>query len=68
MVIKARQHRTREQNRAEALRRLAELVRSAAATRKKRLPTKPTAGSRKRRLEGKARRGRIKALRGRVME
>lgn len=68
IVIKAQQHRTREKNRKEALQRLAELVRRAAAMQKKRIPTKPTAGSRRRRLESKTRRGRIKALRGKVAE
>jgi len=68
IVIKAQQHRSREKNRAEALERLAQLIRRALATRKKRLPTKPTGGSRRRRLESKARRGRIKALRGKVTE
>ncbi len=68
IVIKAQQHRSREKNREEALERLAQLIRSAVATRKKRLPTKPTGGSRRRRLESKARRGRIKALRGKVTE
>ncbi|RTZ73436.1 MAG: aminoacyl-tRNA hydrolase [Gammaproteobacteria bacterium] len=68
IVIKAQQHRTREKNRKEALQRLAELVRRAAAMQKKRIPTKPTAGSRRRRLESKTRRGRIKALRGKVTE
>ena len=68
IVIKAQQHRTREKNRKEALQRLAELVRRAAAMQKKRIPTKPTAGSRRRRLESKTRRGRIKALREKVTE
>ncbi|RTZ71674.1 MAG: aminoacyl-tRNA hydrolase [Gammaproteobacteria bacterium] len=68
IVIKAQQHRTREKNRKEALQRLAELVCRAAAMQKKRIPTKPTAGSRRRRLESKTRRGRIKALRGKVTE
>lgn len=68
IVIKAQQHRSREKNREEALERLAQLIRSAVVTRKKRLPTKPTGGSRRRRLESKARRGRIKALRGKVTE
>jgi ribosome-associated protein len=64
IVIKAQQHRSREMNRAEALRRLYELVERAAAVPKRRKATKPTEGSKRRRLEGKLRRGRIKALRG----
>ncbi len=65
VVIKAQQHRSRELNRAEALRRLQELVNRASAVRKVRRPTAPTAASRARRLEAKARRGRIKAARAR---
>jgi ribosome-associated protein len=66
LVIKAQQYRTQEQNRADALERLAELIRGAAKTEKARRPTKPTLGSKKRRLEGKSIRGTIKAGRGRV--
>jgi len=66
VIIKAQQYRTQEQNRADALERLAELIRSAGKTEKARRPTKPTLGSKKRRLEGKAKRGAIKAGRGRV--
>ena len=66
IVIKAQQYRTQEQNRADALERLAELIRSVAQVQKARRPTKPTLGSKKRRLEGKAKRGAIKAVRGKV--
>ena len=66
VVIKAQQYRTQEQNRADALERLAELIRSAAKTEKARRPTNPTLGSKKRRLEGKSIRGTIKAGRGKV--
>ena len=66
VIIKAQQYRTQEQNRADALERLAELIRSAGKTEKARRPTKPTLGSKKRRLEGKAKRGAIKAGRGKV--
>jgi ribosome-associated protein len=66
VVLKAQQYRTQEQNRADALERLAELIRSAAKTEKTRRPTKPTLGSKKRRLEGKNIRGTIKAGRGKV--
>src|SRR5690606_22402308 len=54
VVIKAQQYRTQEQNRADALERLAELIRAAGKTEKARRPTKPTLGSKKRRLEGKS--------------
>ncbi len=66
IVIKAQQHRSLEQNREEALARLQALVDAAAYVPKKRKATKPTRASRQRRLESKARRARVKALRGRV--
>ncbi len=66
IVIKAQQYRTQEQNRADALARLAELIRSVAKVEKARRPTRPTLGSTQRRLEGKSKRGAIKAARGKV--
>ena len=66
VVIKAQQHRSQEMNRDEALRRLHLLVEDASHVPKARRATKPTRASRKRRLEGKIRRGRIKQLRGKV--
>lgn len=66
LIIKAQQYRTQEQNRADALARLGELIIAAGKTEKKRRPTKPTLGSKTRRLEGKARRSTVKAGRGKV--
>jgi ribosome-associated protein len=66
VVIKSQQHRSQDMNRDEALRRLHELVDRAAVVPKTRRPTKPTRASKKRRLESKIRRGRIKALRAKV--
>ncbi len=66
VVIKAQQYRTQEANREDALERLAELLREAGRPIKTRKPTRPTRASKLRRLEGKTRRGRKKALRGRV--
>ena len=66
VIIKAQQYRTQEQNRADALARLVELIRNAGKTEKARRPTKPTMGSKKRRLEGKTKRATIKAGRGKV--
>ena len=66
VVIKAQQHRSQDLNRADALQRLHDLVRAASVVRKTRRPTKPTRGSKERRLEGKSRRATIKSLRGRV--
>jgi ribosome-associated protein len=69
LVITARCHRTRERNRQEARERLLALIREAAAPPPPpRRPTVPTAGSRLRRLEGKARRAGLKRLRGRPVE
>ncbi len=66
VVIKAQQYRSQEKNRTAALERLVEIVRQAATTAKKRKPTRPGRAARERRLNGKIRRGRIKALRARV--
>ncbi|MCF7203559.1 alternative ribosome rescue aminoacyl-tRNA hydrolase ArfB [Pseudomonas oligotrophica] len=66
VVIKAQRYRTQEQNRADALERLVELIRSVTKVEKARRPTRPTLASKTRRLEGKTRRGAIKAGRGRV--
>ena len=63
VVIKAQTHRSLEMNRAEAIARLQSLVAAAAHIPKKRRPTRPTYSSKQRRLEGKKRRGNIKALR-----
>jgi ribosome-associated protein len=67
IVIKAQQYRSLEKNREEAIARLRELVERAATVPKKRRPTRPTRASRERRLETKTKRGRIKALRGKVV-
>ena len=66
VVIKAQQHRSQDMNRDEALARLQELVDRAAVAPKVRRPTRPTRSSKRKRLENKVRRGRIKQLRGRV--
>jgi len=68
VIIKAQEFRSLEKNRMEALRRLEDLIASAAFVPKKRRPTKPTRGSVARRLETKARRGTVKAGRGKVGE
>src|SRR6188768_3002992 len=64
IVIHAQRFRTQERNRADAIDRLLELLREAAVRPTPRRPTKPTLGSKTRRLEGKKRRGDIKANRG----
>ncbi len=68
IVIKAQATRSQEQNRADALARLNELVTAAATPRKTRRATKPTHGSKLRRLEGKSLRSKLKAARSRVQD
>jgi ribosome-associated protein len=63
ITIKAQQYRSQEQNREDALTRLRELIQSVAIPRKKRRATKPTKGSKERRLESKTKRGNLKTLR-----
>lgn len=63
IVIHAQRFRTQERNRADAINRLLELLREAAVRPKPRRATKPTLGSKVRRLEGKKRRGDVKAKR-----
>jgi ribosome-associated protein len=68
IVIKAQTHRSLEMNRAEAMARLRALVAGAARVPRPRRATRATRGAHERRLGSKARRGRLKALRGRVDE
>ncbi|USD44007.1 aminoacyl-tRNA hydrolase [Vibrio sp. SCSIO 43135] len=64
ITIKAQQFRTQEQNKEDALNRLAELIRGATVVQKKRRETKPTKGSKERRLKAKKTRSTTKELRG----
>ena len=68
IVIKAQTTRSQEQNRVEALARLNELLAEVAKPVKVRRETRPTLGSKRRRLEGKSIRGQVKALRGKVQD
>jgi ribosome-associated protein len=68
LVIKAQAHRSQELNRAEAMGRLQELVDSVAAPPRVRRATRPTLGSKRRRLESKNLRSQVKVLRSRVSE
>jgi ribosome-associated protein len=68
LIIKAQRYRTQERNRADALLRLQELVDAAAHVPRVRKPTKPTKGSQRRRVDSKVKRGRVKAMRGRLVE
>jgi ribosome-associated protein len=67
-VLKAQQHRTQEMNRADALARLQAVIDGVATPPRVRRATKPTYGSKQRRLEGKSQRSQIKSLRGRVQD
>jgi ribosome-associated protein len=64
IVIQAYRFRTQEMNRSDAIERLVDMLEKAMARPTPRRPTKPTLGSKQRRLEGKKRRGDIKARRG----
>jgi ribosome-associated protein len=68
VVIKAQQYRSQDMNRSDALLRLQELVDSVEKAPLVRRPTKPTYGSKKRRLAGKSARAELKAGRGKVTE
>ena len=68
VVIKAQEHRSLPMNQADALARLQAMVDAAAHVPRPRKPTKPTYGSKQRRLEGKAVRSTVKAGRGRVRD
>ena len=63
VVIKAQQHRSQDMNREEALKRLYEMVERAAVAPKVRRPTKPSKAAKRKRLENKLHRGRLKRLR-----
>jgi ribosome-associated protein len=65
LVIQARRFREQARNRDDARERLAELIRGALATPKKRLATRPTRASKERRLAGKLQRGKLKQTRAR---
>ena len=68
LVIKAQQYRSQEQNRFDALARLNALVNTVVRPPRVRRPTKPTYGSKQRRLEGKTQRSETKVLRGKVRD
>ena len=68
IVIKAQTSRSQEANRADALARLQAMVDGVAEPPRTRRATKPTYGSKQRRLEGKSIRSQVKAARGKVSE
>lgn len=68
LIIQARRHRTQEQNRADAVERVIQLAEQALHPPKPRKKTKPTKGSKRRRLDGKKRHGDKKRLRSRSFD
>jgi ribosome-associated protein len=68
IVIKAQAHRSLEKNRADALARLRAVVDAVAELPRTRRATRPTATSRRKRVETKVQRGQVKALRRRVVD
>jgi len=68
VIIKAQEYRSQELNREAALARLASLIAQAMVVEKTRKATKPTKGSKLRRLESKTRKGATKALRGKIYQ
>ncbi|MGB3148632.1 MAG: alternative ribosome rescue aminoacyl-tRNA hydrolase ArfB [Paracoccaceae bacterium] len=66
IVIRAEETRSQLQNRALARERLAEMIRAALVAPKRRVATRPTLGSQRRRLKGKAVRSAVKAMRGKI--
>lgn len=63
IIIKAQRYRSQEQNKEDALQRLTRLIRHIMIIPKKRVATKPSRGSVKKRLDSKSQRGRLKTLR-----
>ncbi|AWU94016.1 alternative ribosome rescue aminoacyl-tRNA hydrolase ArfB [Azospirillum ramasamyi] len=69
LILVADRHRSQIRNREDARERLIDLIRDAAAPPPPpRRPTKPTKGSKERRLEGKAKRSEVKKMRGNVQD
>jgi ribosome-associated protein len=66
LILKAQAHRTQDMNRQEAIERLVEIIRQAGVVQKTRRPTKPTKGSKIRRIEGKKKSGQKKVMRKKV--
>jgi ribosome-associated protein len=65
-IIKSQQYRSRERNKEEALKRLSTIIRCISTPKKKRKPTKPTYGSREKRLQHKTKHSKQKGLRKKV--
>lgn len=68
LVIKAQCFRTQEKNREDALTRLLDFIKSVTIVQRKRIATKPTKSSKRRRVDDKTKRGQAKQLRGKVRD
>ena len=68
VVIKAQRFREQEKNRTDALDRLQALIRKAMQRQKKRIPTRPSIRAKRKRMDEKTHRGKIKQKRGRVKD
>lgn len=68
IVIKAQQHRTQEQNKTDALKRLQILIKSVTATPRVRRITKPSLRAKSKRIDNKTKRGEIKASRANITD
>src|SRR5471032_1357117 len=68
IVIKAQRTRSQDKNKQEALARLAELIRDAITVAKPRKATRPSAGAKRKRVDTKVKRGKIKAMRAKPMD
>jgi len=68
IIIKAQNHRSQDKNRAEALSRLAAMIKSALHVPRKRIPTRPGKAAKQRRLDAKKKRGEQKKLRGKTFD
>ena len=66
LVLKAQQYRTQEANKKDAIKRLHEIVNAANHVKPMRYATRPSYGSKQRRLEGKTIRKQVKQLRGKI--
>jgi ribosome-associated protein len=66
LILKAQQFRTQEANKKDAIKRLHEIVNVANQIKPMRYATRPSYGSKQRRLESKSQRGQVKQLRGKI--
>ena len=66
LILKAQQYRTQEANKKDAIKRLHEIVNAANQVKPMRYATRPSYGSKQRRLEGKTIRKQVKQLRGKI--